>query len=59
MAGLILEQRAVQNAQDQTASALASYGVPELPETSFVCVGDAVDTEQQEGLLRCMYICEG
>lgn len=24
-----------------------------LPESSYVCVGDTIDTDQQEGFLRC------
>ena len=48
---LIVEERATDNAQDQTALALARFGVPELPESSFVCVSDPVDAEQ-EGALR-------
>ena len=40
-------------AQDRTATAFTIGGVEELPETSFVCVGDVIDVDHQDGFLRC------
>ena len=39
-------------AQDRAASALAVAGLEETPQTSFVCVGDIIDVDQQDGFLR-------
>lgn len=41
-----------QAAQERTATALTAAGVEELPETSFVCVGDLIDVDSQDGFLR-------
>lgn len=40
---------------DTAAIAEAAFvSVPSfLPESSYVCVGDTIDTDQQEGFLRC------
>ena len=52
MGAIVIEQREVQNAQDRTADGLAQLGVTDLPDTTFVCVGDVVDVDQQAGFLR-------
>ena len=56
MGSVVVEQRQVQNAQDRVADGLAQLGVTELPDTSFVCVGDTVEVDQQEGFLRCLSV---
>ena len=47
----------IQTNQQTDAAALAEAAfvhVPSfLPESSYVCVGDTIDTDQQEGFLRC------
>lgn len=46
----------VYSLQQADAAAVAAAAFAEtpssLPETSYVCVGDTVDTDQQEGFLR-------
>ena len=47
----------IQTPQQTDAAALAEaafVNVPSfLPASSYVCVGDTIDTDQQEGFLRC------
>ena len=47
----------IQSPQQTDTAALAEAAfedAPSLhPETSYVCVGDSIDTDQQEGFLRC------
>ena len=47
----------IQTPQQTDTAALAEaafVNVPSfLPESSYVCVGDTIDTDQQEGFLRC------
>ena len=46
-------------AQDRSAESLALAGVEDLPETSFVCVGDVIDTDDQDGFLRRVHVLSG
>lgn len=53
----------VYSLQQADTAAIAAAAFAEspssLPETSYVCVGDKIDTDQQEGFLRLVLILQG
>ena len=41
----------------QNSSAVLANAPGTQPATAFVCVGDTIDTDQQDGYLRCLPDC--
>ena len=50
----------IQSPQQSNAAAIAEAAFESVhglhPETGYVCVGDTIDTDQQEGFLRSTFV---